>query len=53
MTSIVLAVGMAAAGVFGLGLLVGMGAGAFILRRAADLDAGQDVMSRVARKLVG
>ena len=39
MAGIVAAVGVAA-GVFGLGLLVGMGAGIFILRRA-------DVISRV------
>ena len=52
MAVIVVAVGMAA-GVFGLGLLVGMGAGAFMLRRADGFDAGRDVISRVARRLIG
>ena len=53
MTGIVVTVAMAAAGLFGLGLLVGMGAGALILRRADGSGVRQDRMSRVARRLVG
>jgi len=53
MTSIVLTVGMAAAGLFCLGLLAGMGAGVLILRRADGLGARKDRVSRVARRLVG
>jgi len=39
MTGIVVAVGIAAAGIFGLGLLVGMAAGTAIVRRAGHLGA--------------
>jgi hypothetical protein len=51
MTGIVVTVTLAAAGVFGLGLLVGMATGAFILHRADN--HGRDVMSRLARRLTG
>jgi hypothetical protein len=53
MTGIVVTVGMAAAGIFGFGLLVGMGVGGFILHRADDHGSGRDAMSRVARRLIG
>ncbi len=53
MTGIVVAVGVAAAGVFGFGLLVGMAAGFLLLRRADGQGARQDRMSRVARRLTG
>jgi hypothetical protein len=49
MAGIVAAIGMAA-GVFGLGLLAGMAAGTLILLRG---DAGRDLISRVARRLIG
>jgi hypothetical protein len=49
MTDIVVTVGAAAAGIFGLGLAVGMGIGMLILHRA---DGSGRVMSRVARRLL-
>lgn len=52
MTGVIVTVGMVAAGIFGFGLLVGMGAGAFILRRAEDLGARRERMYRLARRLV-
>ncbi len=51
MTGVVVAVGMAAAGIFGLGLLVGMAAGAFVMRRTDGLGERQDKMYRIARRL--
>jgi divalent metal cation (Fe/Co/Zn/Cd) transporter len=51
MTGIVVTVGMVAAAIFGLGLLVGMGVGTFILHRAED--HGRDAISKVARRLTG
>ena len=53
MTGIIVAVGLVAAGVFGLGLLVGMAVGFLILRRADGLGERQDKMSRMARRLTG
>jgi hypothetical protein len=53
MTGIVIAVGVTAAGIFGLGLLAGMVAGTLILRRGDRLDARHERMARAARRLTG
>lgn len=53
MTGIVVAVGITAAGIFGLGLLVGMAAGTLILRRGDHLEVRHQRVARAARRLTG
>lgn len=54
MTGVIVEVAMAAAGLFALGVVVGMGVGALVLsRRHRHLLTSDDRVARLARRLTG
>jgi hypothetical protein len=54
MTGVIVEVALAAAGLFALGVVVGLGVGALVLsRRQRRLLTGDDKVARLARRLTG